>query len=185
MERPFLSSKVYISFWTTSVVSPTERTNSSVCSKVGVRISPKPCRPAMRISVSSIYRIRALWSGVKSCVPRGALVISAIVFPTSLPLWFDRRFDMKKLRPLASRLVPENARDGENSVVPPLLNRLYGHSSGSTREIPLTREGFGPVSSLGRTSRLIGCPSSRVRSQTAFSRGGPSLVRSPGILLPF
>ena len=137
------------------------------------------------MTVSSIYRIRALWSGVKSCVPRGALVISAIVFPTSLPLWFDHRFDMKKLRPLASRLVPENARDGENSVVPPLLNRLYGHSSGSTREIPLTREGFGPVSSLGRTSRLIGCPSSRVRSQTAFSRGGPSLVRSPGILLPF
>ena len=39
MERWPLSSKVYISFCTTSVVSPTPRWNSSVCSKMGVRIS--------------------------------------------------------------------------------------------------------------------------------------------------
>ena len=39
MERLPLSSKVYISFCTTSVVSPTPRWNSSVCSKMGVRIS--------------------------------------------------------------------------------------------------------------------------------------------------
>ena len=40
MERSPLSVKVYISLFTTSVVSPTPRWNSSVCSKVGVRISP-------------------------------------------------------------------------------------------------------------------------------------------------
>ena len=39
-ERPPLSSKVYISFETMSVSSPTERTNRSVSSKIGVRISP-------------------------------------------------------------------------------------------------------------------------------------------------
>ncbi len=41
MERPPLSSNVYISFCTTSVVSPTPRTKSSVCSNVGKRISRK------------------------------------------------------------------------------------------------------------------------------------------------
>ena len=35
-ERPPPSSKVYISFWTMSVDSPTPRANSSVCSNVGV-----------------------------------------------------------------------------------------------------------------------------------------------------
>ena len=39
MERLPLSLNVYISFCTTSVVSPTPRWNSSVCSKMGVRIS--------------------------------------------------------------------------------------------------------------------------------------------------
>ena len=39
MERPPLSSKVYISFCTTSVPSPTPRANNSVCSNIGVRIS--------------------------------------------------------------------------------------------------------------------------------------------------
>ena len=33
-------------------------------------------------------------------------------------------FGMKKLRPLPFPVLPENARDGENSVVPPLLSRL-------------------------------------------------------------
>ena len=42
MLRPPLSLKVYISFCTTSVVSPTERRKSSVCSMTGVRISLKP-----------------------------------------------------------------------------------------------------------------------------------------------
>ena len=37
-ERPPPSSKVYISFWTMSVASPTPRANSSVCSNVGVSI---------------------------------------------------------------------------------------------------------------------------------------------------
>ena len=35
-DRPPASSKVYISFWTMSVDSPTPRANSSVASKVGV-----------------------------------------------------------------------------------------------------------------------------------------------------
>ena len=39
-ERPPLSVNVYISFSTMSVVSPTPRTNSSVASNIGVRISP-------------------------------------------------------------------------------------------------------------------------------------------------
>ena len=39
-ERPPLSSKEYISFCTTSVLSPTPRANSSVASKVGVSIRP-------------------------------------------------------------------------------------------------------------------------------------------------
>ncbi len=37
--RPPLSSNVYISLFTTSVVSPTPRKNSSVCSNTGVRTS--------------------------------------------------------------------------------------------------------------------------------------------------
>ena len=40
-ERSPLSVKVYISFWTTSVVSPTLRRKSSVCSNTGVRVSLK------------------------------------------------------------------------------------------------------------------------------------------------
>ena len=39
-ERPPRSSKVYISFRTTSVLVPTPRTKTSVSSKVGVTISP-------------------------------------------------------------------------------------------------------------------------------------------------
>ena len=35
-----MSSKVNISFWTMSVVSPTPRANSSVCSKTGVSRTP-------------------------------------------------------------------------------------------------------------------------------------------------
>lgn len=51
IERPPLSRKVYISFCTTSVVSPTPRENSSVCSNTGVRISLKPKRAAISSSV--------------------------------------------------------------------------------------------------------------------------------------
>ena len=40
IERPPPSSNEYISFWTTSVLSPTPRANSSVASKVGVSIRP-------------------------------------------------------------------------------------------------------------------------------------------------
>ena len=39
-ERPALSSKVNISFWTMSVDSPTPRANSSVSSKIGVSNGP-------------------------------------------------------------------------------------------------------------------------------------------------
>lgn len=183
MERPFLSSKVYISFWTTSVVSPTERTNSSVCSKVGVRISPKPCRPAMRISVSSIYRIRALFSGIKSCVPRGALVISAIVIPTSLPHGFIRRFWYEKTPPLPFPVLPENARDGENSVVPPLLSRLQNALPAPLKN-PLNA---GKSGGLRPGTRLPADWVSFFPGQFAAplsAAAGPSLVRSPEILLP-
>ena len=41
-ERPLRSENVYISLWTMSVVSPTERANSSVVSRHGVRTSPYP-----------------------------------------------------------------------------------------------------------------------------------------------
>jgi hypothetical protein len=37
-ERPPLSVKVYISFWTTSVASPTPRANTAVSSNMGVSI---------------------------------------------------------------------------------------------------------------------------------------------------
>ena len=46
MERSPLSLKVYISFCTMSVVSPTPRRNSSVCSNTGVRTSRKPASAA-------------------------------------------------------------------------------------------------------------------------------------------
>ena len=38
-ERPSRSSNVYICFSTTSVTSPTDRTNSGVYSRIGVRTS--------------------------------------------------------------------------------------------------------------------------------------------------
>ena len=40
MLSPEPSAKVYISFWTTSVASPTVRLKSWVASKVGVSIRP-------------------------------------------------------------------------------------------------------------------------------------------------
>ena len=55
IERLPLSKKVYISFCTTSVVSPTERLKSSVCSKVGTRISWKPYSRAISIARPSTY----------------------------------------------------------------------------------------------------------------------------------
>ena len=53
MLRSPLSRKVYISLLTMSVVSPTPRRNSSVCSKTGVRISFKLYRAAILRAVSS------------------------------------------------------------------------------------------------------------------------------------
>ena len=84
IERPALSLKVYISFCTTSVVSPTERLNSSVCSKVGMRISPKPHSAATSRAVSSRYCHLPLAGGSTSCVPRGAFVRYAIAFPPQI-----------------------------------------------------------------------------------------------------
>ena len=74
MERPPLSLKVYISFCTTSVVSPTPRWNSSVCSNMGVRISRYPARAQMRRMVSSMLCQRYAFAGSISWVPLGACV---------------------------------------------------------------------------------------------------------------
>ncbi len=74
MLRSPLSVKVYISFWTTSVVSPTERVNSSVCSKVGMRISRKPKSSAVSRRVFSRYCHLGVSPGRMSLVPLGAVV---------------------------------------------------------------------------------------------------------------
>ena len=55
MDLPPLSSKVYISFCTISVVSPTPRRNSSVCSMTGVRISLNPKLSQVSLAIFSIY----------------------------------------------------------------------------------------------------------------------------------
>ena len=79
IERPPLSRKVYISLLTTSVVSPTPRSKSSVCSKVGTRISVNPNRSQTLKIVFSTCCQRAISSGRMSFVPLGAFVISSIV----------------------------------------------------------------------------------------------------------
>src|SRR5215212_440553 len=72
IERPPLSSKVYISFCTTSVDSPTPRANSSVASNVGVSMRRYPAAPRMRRAASSTASRRVASSGSTSYVPRGA-----------------------------------------------------------------------------------------------------------------
>ena len=84
MDRPPLSSKVYICFSTTSVVSPTPRRNSSVCSNTGVRISPKPFNSASLRNTSSTACHFAAFSGTRSTVPLGAFVMSSIFYLLSL-----------------------------------------------------------------------------------------------------
>ena len=69
---------VYISFCTTSVVSPTDRRNKSVLSKVGIRISWKPKHFAVsRATCSTVYHLE-IFSGVMSSVPCGRVILSAI-----------------------------------------------------------------------------------------------------------
>ena len=74
IERPPLSSKVYISFWTMSVVSPTPRRKSSVCSKAGKRISEKPKSAAQPRRTLSRYSQSWLAAGRTSLVPLGMLI---------------------------------------------------------------------------------------------------------------
>jgi hypothetical protein len=74
MLRPPLSRKVYISFSTMSVVSPTPRTNNSVASNIGVRISPYPNRPAISRAFASSSFHAADSGGKTSLVPRGAAI---------------------------------------------------------------------------------------------------------------
>ena len=81
IERPPLSVNVYICFSTTSVVSPTERSNSSVCSNTGVRISEKPLSSASPAITSSTSAHFSDSPGMMSLVPFGAFVISSICFP--------------------------------------------------------------------------------------------------------
>ena len=74
MLRSPLSLNVYISFCTISVVSPTPRRNSSVCSKTGVRTSRYPASAArLRITLSIVCQICAC-CGSMSRVPLGACV---------------------------------------------------------------------------------------------------------------
>src|SRR5947199_4251645 len=73
-ERPPLSSKVYISFWTMSVASPTPRANSSVASNVGVSIRRYPAAPRIFSACASTTFRRAADSGRMSNVPRGACI---------------------------------------------------------------------------------------------------------------
>ena len=78
IERPPLSSNVYISLFTTSVPSPMPRTNSSVCSNMGVRISRTLYSDDRRRRLSSIYRHLVLSDGSVSFVPLGMLIISIV-----------------------------------------------------------------------------------------------------------
>ena len=108
-----------------------------------------------------------LGARVKSCCC-GTLVISAIAisdFPSS---FMSLIYETIPWLPVQLR----KTQGIKNSVVPPLLNRLCGHSSGSSSRNPLNagriRAGF---SSSGRaTADRVSFL--RVRSQTAFSRGG-------------
>ena len=66
--------KVYISFCTTSVVSPIPRKNNLVSSKAGVRISLNPYTlQILRIRCSILCQC-IICSGKKSCVPLGFLI---------------------------------------------------------------------------------------------------------------
>src|SRR3954447_15992576 len=78
MLRPPRSSKVNISFWTTSVAAPTDRSNSAVSSKIGVSMRPKPARPRSDRAASSRAERGRSSSGSTSKVPRGAWKRSAI-----------------------------------------------------------------------------------------------------------
>jgi len=82
MERPPLSSNVYICFSTTSVVSPTERRKSSVCSNTGVRISEKPFSSASSVITASTSDHFSDSPGMISTVPLGAFVINSIKYPS-------------------------------------------------------------------------------------------------------
>ena len=64
-----LSAKLYISFSTTSVAAPMERTNSSVFSRIGMRISCMPNRSKMSRARCSIYCQRTTLSGRMSLKP--------------------------------------------------------------------------------------------------------------------
>ena len=73
-----LAFTVYISFWTTSVVSPTERRKRSVFSNVGTLISEKPKLSA--ISLATFSTVCHLYTsfGRTSSVPFGRLILTAI-----------------------------------------------------------------------------------------------------------
>ena len=74
MLLPALSLKVYISFSTMSVVSPTPRENNSVCSKIGRCISLNPKSLITSEAVFTIYAHFHDSEGRMSRVPLGALI---------------------------------------------------------------------------------------------------------------
>ena len=78
VESP-VAETVYISFCTTSVVSPTLLTKSPVSSNVGTLISLKPNCSAASLATRSTVCHLYICAGVISCVPFGLFTVKAIV----------------------------------------------------------------------------------------------------------
>src|SRR5512143_592039 len=78
-------SNVYISLPTMSVASPTPRSNSSVFSKRGVRISEKHALAITRRAASSIRCQRSISGATRSRVPRRARSSNGLVLPAEVP----------------------------------------------------------------------------------------------------
>ena len=75
-ERPPWSVNVYISLRTMSVASPTVRTNSSVSSKIGVSIWPKPAPSTSALRLTEDARTHAGLLGEQVVRPARGLVAS-------------------------------------------------------------------------------------------------------------
>ena len=115
MERPPLSSKVYISFCTTSVVSPTDRLNSSVCSKVGDTNLPETVQPRDFHDFFSLGT--AIYSSGRQhiLVPLALLVKIAIFVP---PIFAVRQRRLSKVLSAAPKQKPRSFRAGRDGAYP-------------------------------------------------------------------
>ena len=82
IERPPLSSNVYISLRTTSVDSPTPRVKSSVSSNTGSSIREYPAVRAVSINVDLTNSKCAERGGTYSLTPFGAWNLLTLFFPS-------------------------------------------------------------------------------------------------------